>query len=43
VLVAALASSANPLEVAGFVAPVIGAIYGWWRAAESNGRRERDV
>ena len=39
VMVGALAFGANPFEVAAIAGPVIGGLYGWWRAQSSNRRR----
>ena len=39
VMVGALAFGASPFEVAAIAGPVIGGLYGWWRAQSSNRRR----
>ena len=39
VMVGALAFGANPFGVAAIAGPVIGGLYGWWRARSSNSRR----
>jgi hypothetical protein len=39
VMVGALAFGANPFAVAAIAGPVIGGLYGWWRAQSSNRRR----
>ena len=38
VAVASLAAGVDPLHVAEIVAPVVGAVYGFWRAQSSNRR-----
>jgi hypothetical protein len=41
VMVGALAFGANPFAVAAFAGPVIGGLYGYWRAQSSNRRRAK--
>jgi len=39
VVLGSLAAGASPLHVAPVVAPIVGGIYGFWRAYTSNRRR----
>jgi hypothetical protein len=43
VVFASLAAEADPLRVAGVVAPVVGGLYGFWRAQSSNRRRTASI